>query len=598
MAAEQVMIRLRTQGARTAQAELHGVGRAAGDLDGKGRRGGRGLRIAAAGAAALVAAGVGAAKALHNLGAAFDDSYDTIRIGTGATGRALDLLRDDFRAVVASVPTDFASAGTAIADLNTRLGLTGKPLQGLAGQFLELSRMTGTDLAGNIASITRAFNDWEIATGSQGDALDTFWRASQASGATIDQLTGLSQRWGAALRGAGFSLEESAALFATFERSGVEVPKMMPAITRALARFTRDGKDAGSEFQRVIADIADGTIDAAAAMDIFGDRAGLDMVEAVTQGRFALQDMLDAIADGDTIAKAARDTHDFAERWRLFKNQVLLKLEPIATTVFDAMGDGLDWISRNSDIAIPLLAGAAAGMTALGVAAGIATARVLGLNLAILANPFVLAAMGLAALVAGLVVAYKRVGWFRDAVDFAWGALKDAAGWIGRAWPKVTAVFEASASAIVNAFTWMRDTVVAVIEWIKGAIDDVTGKMGPLIKAAEKASDIAGGGGNLLGALAGGPAGLGAALGRGIVGRARGGTVLPGEITLVGERGPELLKLPAGTGVTPADRTRQILRGATQNIRHINITSPISLDGRVISSSVLRHVDDGEQWGR
>jgi len=108
-----------------------------------------GAGLATAGLAAAAAIGA-VAKVAYDLGAQFDDAYDTLRIKTGSTGAALDDLKDDFRAVVSTVPTDFATASQAIAGLNSRLGLTGKPLQQLSRQMLELSRITETDLGSNV----------------------------------------------------------------------------------------------------------------------------------------------------------------------------------------------------------------------------------------------------------------------------------------------------------------------------------------------------------------------------------------------------------------------------------------------------------------
>src|SRR5690606_20162285 len=113
-------------------------------------------KVAGAGFAAGVAA-TGALKIAYDLGEAFDDAYDRVRVGTGATGKALKGLEHDFKAVIKSVPADFEAASTAVADLNTRLGLTGRPLRRLSKQFTELSRITETDLGENITKVTRAF---------------------------------------------------------------------------------------------------------------------------------------------------------------------------------------------------------------------------------------------------------------------------------------------------------------------------------------------------------------------------------------------------------------------------------------------------------
>jgi hypothetical protein len=52
------------------------------------------------------------------------------------------------------------------------------------------------------------------------------------------------------------------------------------------------------------------------------------------------------------------------------------------------------------------------------------------LNVALSANPIGLVILAIAALVVGVVWAYKNVGWFHDAVDKAFAGLKEFGGWI------------------------------------------------------------------------------------------------------------------------------------------------------------------------
>jgi len=94
-------------------------------------------------AAGNIALGIGAGFAgagagLLLVGESFDEAFDTIRTGTGATGDALAGLQNDFKAVVSAVPASFGDASQAVTVLNQRLGLTGEPLQQIAGQMLEL----------------------------------------------------------------------------------------------------------------------------------------------------------------------------------------------------------------------------------------------------------------------------------------------------------------------------------------------------------------------------------------------------------------------------------------------------------------------------
>lgn len=97
------------------------------------------------------------------------------------------------------------------------------------------------------------------------------------------------------------------------------------------------------------------------------------------------------------------------------------------------------------------------------VAAKAQAAAQWALNAAMNANPIMLIVVALAALVAGFVIAYKNVGWFRDAVDavgrfFAdtlWPILKSVGEWLGT-------VFVALWGAATSAVGWLWDKLQAL----------------------------------------------------------------------------------------------------------------------------------------
>jgi len=313
--------------------------------------------LAVAGGAAIAAGLAVGTKALFDVGESFDEAYDTIRIGTGATGDALEGLKGDFKAVFAEVPTDMASAGTAIADLNTRLGLTGKPLQDIAAQFLDLSRITGTDLATNINHVTRVFGDWQISADQQAGSLDAMFRAAQASGIGFDDLTSSVVKFGAPLRNLGFGFEDSLALLSQFDKAGVNTQTVFGGLRQGIGKLAKDGEAVPETFKRVVAEIermGPGTEATALAIELFGARSGPDLADAIAGGKFAIDDMFAAITEGeDTVRGAARDTDDWRESLTRLKNKALVALEPIATGLFDAVGwlaDALVRLAENEDV--------------------------------------------------------------------------------------------------------------------------------------------------------------------------------------------------------------------------------------------------------
>jgi len=291
----------------------------------------------------IIAIGAGLLK----LGNDFDRAYDTIRVGTGATGQDLENLKDDFREIAKVAPSSFADIGKVVADLNTRLGLTGKPLQNLSVQMLNLARITKSDINTLIPLTTRVFGDWNIATDKQSESLDYMFKVSQSTGITVDQLSQKVVYFGAALRQMGFDFETSAALIGKFEKEGVNAEVVLASLRIALGRMADEGVTDTNEALLTLIDrikSAGSTGEAnSIAMDTFGKKAGVDMASAIREGRFELDDLVDSLKGStDTINAAAKATEDWQEKLTLLKNNLALSIEPLANKVFDSLGRGID----------------------------------------------------------------------------------------------------------------------------------------------------------------------------------------------------------------------------------------------------------------
>jgi hypothetical protein len=300
------------------------------------------LRVGIATGAAAAAAGVGAlAIGAFKLGESFDSAYDTIRVTTGKTGKSLGGLKKDFKAVVQDVPTDFESAATAVGKLNQRTGQTGKGLQRLAEQELELSRITKTDLGENIAASTRLFRDWSIPTRKQASTLDEMFRAAQATGIGVTDLMEKVVQFGSPLRQLGFNLDQTTALFGEFERAGVVTETVLPGLKMALKNYALAHKDPQKALIETIRRIKESSSAADAnsiAFKTFGARAGPDLAAAIREGHFDLDALIKTIAGGkDTIRGAAADTADFSEKWKVFSNRMKVLAEPAVSALFTAI---------------------------------------------------------------------------------------------------------------------------------------------------------------------------------------------------------------------------------------------------------------------
>lgn len=310
----------------------------AGDLAKKG-----GLAIAAG-----IAAG---AVGLYKLGDDFDSAYDHIRVTTGKTGEVLAGLEQDFKGVVTSIPTDFESAGNAVAVLNQRLGLTGKPLQEASKSVLELTRLTGGDLDSALRMSTRLVGDWGLKNTKITPTLDKLFRASQATGIGVDRLGEVMTDFGAPLRGLGFNFDETAAMLSKWEKEGVNTEVVLGSMKKAFGTFSKEfGDKAPAEFRKFVDEVAKAPDSASAAQIAIaklGTKGGPDFAAAVKEGRFAYGDLLQQISGGsETIGKASEDTMDWKEKLDILKNKAFVALEPIAEEVFSSLGAGVAELRR------------------------------------------------------------------------------------------------------------------------------------------------------------------------------------------------------------------------------------------------------------
>lgn len=107
------------------------------------------------------------------------------------------------------------------------------------------------------------------------------------------------------------------------------------------------------------------------------------------------------------------------------------------------------------------------------------------LNVAMSANPIMLAVLAIAALVAGVIIAYNKVGWFRDAVNAAFAGIKNAAKAVGKfftdtlpnffknAWNKVVSVTKAVVGGYISFYVNLPKRLIGGIAKLGGMLGGV-----------------------------------------------------------------------------------------------------------------------------
>jgi tape measure domain-containing protein len=253
-------------------------------------------------------------------------------------------------------------------------------------------------------------------------------------------------------------------------------------------------------------------------------KSGDEIKKMASQGKISVEDVIDVMSNkygkivGKQIDGGKEKAKTFGDTWLRVKDNIglalgeqLIPLLEMAQPVLDKLGTvAVQAISKLPEILSvvvglfkewwPILATVVGGIAAysltlkaiaigqaiwngLLVAQKFATAgaavQMRILNAAMKANPIGLIITAVTLLVAGFILMYKKVGWFRDGVNAAWAAIKVAVAAVGNwfrdvLWPIMQAVW----NGIVAGAKWLWNgiklvwsgimfTVQAVVLWFQ-----------------------------------------------------------------------------------------------------------------------------------
>ena len=432
------------------------------------------------GAGVLGAAGV-AAGALLDIGNTFDGVYDNLRANTGKTGAELEGLKESLKTVASTTATSFESVSATIATLNSKLGLTGKPLEDVTKALIDLSSMTGTDLNGNVEAVTKAFQNFGVTAAYQAPALDVLFRAAQQTGVPVADLAKSLGDAGAVLRASGMDFQTSTAFIGSLAKAGIETKDVMPALSKNLAAAGKAGKEAGTYLNETFTAITNAPSDTAAAgeaVKAFGAK-GAKMAQLIREGKLSYDDLKKSISEGDTIAKATDDTEDFAEKFTKLKNRIMLAVEPIAAGIFDKVGEVMDIIGPKIDQVTKYFQEHEGALTALQIAIGviivagiILTGVMAALAIAELGVtwPLLLIIVIIALVIIAVVYLWNKFDWFREGLKVIFDLV---AAYVQLWWTILQTTFDLIWGGIQwlwEKFQWIKDGISTVFNGVKDAI--------------------------------------------------------------------------------------------------------------------------------
>lgn len=478
----------------------------------------KGMLFASAG---IIAGAASAVKGLYEIGDTWDGVEDTIRVGTGATGEALEGMVEGVENVLGSIPTTADVAASYMSDLNTRTGATGETLETLVSQFATLENLDSTL---DVNNATQAMSAFGIEADGMSAALDETWRVSQATGVSMEDLMASAQKNATAMKSLGFSYGDTVSLLGSLNKAGLEGEKVIKGFEKSLVASARAGKNPQEELAKVTEGmqklVAQGKDAEAAALgrDLFGTKNVVEVIGAMKEGSLNLKEISEQMgATDDTIIGLGQDTADAAETFQLLKNKMLIALKPLSETVFSAIGDTLNdlmpvvekasaWAEKNTGtlkvlaitagvVAAGILGITGAMLTYKGIMATVAgatkiwTAATMAFNAVMALNPVGIVILSIAALIAIGVALYKNWDTISAKASELWTGISEGftgiwesitgffsgiGEWLGSflsdAWAKITGFFAMIGEFYITVYSTIFNTVMSVLTSIGSSI--------------------------------------------------------------------------------------------------------------------------------
>jgi hypothetical protein len=263
------------------------------------------------------------------------------------------------------------SANNRILQINTAMGLFGKETEDVTKRIVKLAEAQGTELG--ISNLTI--------------------KATQAKLLTFKNLAKSAKTVGGAFdRANKAALDMAAAGFGSAEGNAVQLGKALENPIKGIAALAKSGVTFTEQEKDKIATLVESN----------------KMLEAQDMVLKAIEAQV-----GGTAKATADDTKRMQEGFAQFQQSLGLGLLPVLEAVTPVLLGMANWAKENPGT-----------FKVLAAAIGAIAISILAINAAMALNPISAIAIGVVALIAGVVLAYKRFETFRNIVDTVFSGIK------------------------------------------------------------------------------------------------------------------------------------------------------------------------------
>lgn len=483
--------------------------------DGVGDRTKGALAAGGAAAGAALVAGVTGA-----LGQADITAQLETQLGT-STSRAGELGKIAGKVYAGNFGTDLGQVGEAVKRVQQDIGDLGAGasggIEGLTQKTLTLSQAFGTDLGGTTAAVGQLLRTGLAANADE--AFDILTKGFQGGADKAGDLLDTFTEYGTQFRKFGLDGATATGLLTQGLQAGARDADTVADAIKEFAIRGIDGSKAtaegfkalGLDAKKMAADIAAGGPKSAAALDLTLDRlrgikdpaarsaAAVQLfgtkAEDLGDALYAL-DPSEAAAGLGQVAGAAQKAVDSMGATPSAKIETFKRsLQQGFTGI---VGNLAGFATANSSWLVPLI-GTLGGIAAVIYTVNLATkvwaatqaaitavtkawkVAQLALNATFLANPVFLIIAGVVALVAAIILAYKKSETFRAVVQAVWSAIKAAIGavidWftanVPKLWEKAKEVWDGIKSAAETAWNAIKAATSTAWNAIKTVVNVV-----------------------------------------------------------------------------------------------------------------------------